>query len=508
MPVLARLASLVLNRHHHITPDAAEVILDVLAGRIGIDAVVRAGAVAPPEPQASGFVGRPVVDKDSGRWRGYRVTDRGVAIVPVLGELVNRGAWVGASSGLVSYDGLSHSLRNAAADREVRAIVLDVESPGGMAAGMIETAALVRSVAETKPVIAVANGLMASAAYGISSGATRIIATPTSTVGSIGTLFVHADQSRKLDKAGITVTLIRAGARKVEANPFEPLSPGVRAELARQNEEFQTMFVEAVALGRRGAIDEAAIRRTEAATYRGGEARDLGLADEIGTFDDAVAEAERARVSPRPVPKAAPSPGPASPAPAPSPAPAEAGASTRAKSMTDTQEAAGGWEGMTLADLNAAVDAMRQAIGAPPAPAATTATAPPPPPVPVQRAETAAEAHARGRTEATERIRAILGHPEAAARQAQARVIALESDLPVEAAAKILAAAPKETPATTTAAEFYKAAARTGGTPRVPHDGAHQLQQEPQGSGMLARHTARVASRFGKPATAALSKGA
>lgn len=109
---LPRLAGLVLDQHHAILPSAAATILRVLESRMGD---IDLSDLTPDEPVANAFVGRPVIGKDE-RYRGYRITDKGVAIVPVHGELVNRGSWLGSHSGLVSYEGLRHSLRNAADD--------------------------------------------------------------------------------------------------------------------------------------------------------------------------------------------------------------------------------------------------------------------------------------------------------------------------------------------------------------------------------------------------------
>ena len=293
MTELPRLAHLVLNQPHHITPEAAETILGVLGERIGVPIESTSGQ---PDVGANAFVGRPVRDH-AGSWRGYRVTDGGVGIISVQGELVNRGAWLGSYSGLVSYEGLRHALRNAAADRDVKAIVLDIDSPGGMAAGMLETAALVRSIAAKKVVIAVANALMASAAYGIASGATLIVTTETGYVGSVGTVIIHVDRSRQLAKRGLAVTLIHAGARKVDGHPYAPLPDEVRAMIQERVEAVQRMFVAAVAEGRKTrGLTEDRIRATEARLYLGVDAVRAGLADMVATFDQVVALTEAATV--------------------------------------------------------------------------------------------------------------------------------------------------------------------------------------------------------------------
>jgi hypothetical protein len=126
----------------------------------------------------------------------------GVAIIPVLDTLVNRGAWLDSRSGLTSYEGIAAQLRAAGSDPEVRSVLLDISSPGGEAAGMAGLADLIRSVRQTKPVTAFVNDMAASAAYGIASAANEIVISPTSTVGSIGVVMLHADRSGELAAQG------------------------------------------------------------------------------------------------------------------------------------------------------------------------------------------------------------------------------------------------------------------------------------------------------------------
>lgn len=512
---LLRLSTLVLDRPHHVTPEAANLILGVLSNRVGIAEIVQDRREF---PAASSFAGRRVVDKDTGASRGYRLTDKGVAIIPVHGELVNRGAWVGASSGLVSYEGLRHSLKNAAGDKAVRSIVLDVDSPGGMATGMLETGALVAEVAKEKPVVAVGDGLMASAAYGISAGASRIIAADSGAIGSIGTLWMHADRSRQIDRAGIKVTLIHAGARKVDGNSFAPLPEHVREERQALLNRMQDAFIAHVAAGR--GLTDAKVRGTEAAVFLGTDAVALGLADATGTASDAVAEAES--MSPRRTIVSVPSNRPAPLSPPAQPAAARTG-TLKGKRMDVVHGEPGadspgnGWEMMTVAQVNEAVQSLRASILAPSAAhtaagAATSETPAVTAPgrmagpgaerAPEGPSESPSAAYARGRSEATARIAAILGHAEATDRPAQARVIALESDLAVEQAARLLAAAPKEATAKGGSTEAaYRAAMERVASPRVPHVGGAEDRAAHAGGGtpdFRERAKAAADARFGR----------
>jgi signal peptide peptidase SppA len=200
-------------------------------------------------PSASRFVGDGVERDASGRAIAglpYKRTSDGVAIVTVTGSLINRGAWVGASSGETSYEGIKFQVASAANDPKVRSILLDIESPGGEAVGAFEAADAIRAAAKQKPVTAVVNGMAASAAYALASAADKIVTTPTGMSGSIGVVMLHADYSRFLDAEGVTPTLIFAGSHKVDGNPFEPLSDAVRSDLQAEVDNFYALFVKTV----------------------------------------------------------------------------------------------------------------------------------------------------------------------------------------------------------------------------------------------------------------------
>ena len=156
MTLLWRIAERAVNRPLLIHPHKAAIIADVLAGRIGLDA-------SELKPEASRFEGEAIERDPSGRpmrMLPYKISE-GVAIISAVGTMVNRGAWIGANSGLVSYEGLKFQVAQAASDPSVSAILLDLESPGGEAVGAFEAAAAVRAAAQAKPVTAVVNGMAA-----------------------------------------------------------------------------------------------------------------------------------------------------------------------------------------------------------------------------------------------------------------------------------------------------------------------------------------------------------
>jgi signal peptide peptidase SppA len=309
MTLLTRIAERVLNRPLLVHPDKLPIVLGVLQGRIplgdvsdlrrqaedNIAAMPEAARVAMLGPSASRFVGDSTERDANGRAISglpYKRTSDGIAIVTVTGSLINRGAWVGSSSGETSYEGIKFQIGAAANDPKVRSILLDIESPGGEAVGAFEAADAVRVANKQKPVTAIVNGMAASAAYALASGAGSIVTTATGMAGSIGVVMLHADYSRFLDAEGVTPTLIFAGSHKVDGNPFEPLSDAVRSDLQAEVDNFYALFVKTVSAGRKG-LSAAAIRATEARTFLGKEAVDRGLADSVGTFESTLADISR-----------------------------------------------------------------------------------------------------------------------------------------------------------------------------------------------------------------------
>ncbi|MCQ0986409.1 S49 family peptidase [Jiella marina] len=282
MTTLVHIADRLLNRPLLVTRDKAAVILSVLGGRIGVS----------EDFEASRFVGDSYEVDANGRGRAlpYRRTAEGVGIVSITGSLVNRGAWVGASSGLQSYEGIKFQLQQAGADPKVSSVILDIQSPGGEAIGAFETAQAVRDLAATKRTVAVVNGMAASAAYAIASGASEIVTTETGVSGSIGVILVHADYSAYLAKEGVKPTMIFAGAHKADGNPFEALGPEVREDLQGEVNALYEAFLSTVAKGRGPRLSAEAARGTEARVFIGQAAVAAGVADRVGTFESVLAE--------------------------------------------------------------------------------------------------------------------------------------------------------------------------------------------------------------------------
>ena len=108
----------------------------------------------------------------------------------------------------------------------------------------------IREARARKPILASVNSQAASAAYWLASQATSVSITPGGAVGSIGIFMLHADMSRALDQAAVTMTLIAAGEGKTYGNPYEPLADGARAQMTARVNQIYDQFVGDVARGR------------------------------------------------------------------------------------------------------------------------------------------------------------------------------------------------------------------------------------------------------------------
>jgi ClpP class serine protease len=210
----------------------------------------------------------------------YAVVD-GIAVIEIAGTLVHRGAWIGQSSGLTSYEGIAAQLQAALADPAVRGIALDIDSFGGEVAGAFDLADRIRAARAQKPVHAFVAEHALSAGYVLASQADRIILPRTGAVGSIGVVALHTDMSGALDQKGIAVTLIHAGVHKIDANPYQPLPEAVHDQMQCELEVIRFLFAETVAAGRGDRMTHAAALSTEAAVFRGADAITAGLADEL-----------------------------------------------------------------------------------------------------------------------------------------------------------------------------------------------------------------------------------
>jgi len=278
----AHLAQRLFNVPLAIHPRKAEVIMASLGERLGITKVMRLdGDVL----QTSAFF-------DSGEFSGAGSNPRagytlleGVAIIEISGTLVQKLGTLEPYSGMTGYDGIRQNFLAALSDPDVKAIALDIDSPGGEVAGCFDLVDTIYEGRGMKPIWAILDESAYSAGYALASAADRIVVPRTGGVGSIGVIAMHVDWSAALTDSGIKVTFITYGDRKADGHPEIPLSKEALDRFQSDIDSMGELFVDTVARNRNIAASK--VRDTQAATFLGAEGVLAGLADEVMAPDAA-----------------------------------------------------------------------------------------------------------------------------------------------------------------------------------------------------------------------------
>ena len=219
--------------------------------------------------------------------RGGASRAQGVAVIPIYGVISPRMDLMTAMSGGTSVEGIRRNFREAQADPDIGAIVFDVDSPGGAVDGIFELADEIRAARGGKPITAVANAMIASAAYAIASSADEIVVSPSGQVGSIGVVAMRPDQTAADEKLGVSYNVITAGGNKDTYNPHVALSDEGRAEIQGIVDDYYGMFVGAVTKSRN--VPSAKVTdEWQANMFTAQKAVSAGLADRVDTLDATV----------------------------------------------------------------------------------------------------------------------------------------------------------------------------------------------------------------------------
>lgn len=270
-PVVSSLATAVLNRPllaHQ--PMAEALIAGYLSGDVTSADTLLATERVPAAPAAEAE------------------TTGEIGVINISGGLVNRPMPGPSGAGPVSYTALREAFDELLADDGVTAIVLRIESPGGMASGLFDLTDHIFASRGAKPIHALVDDYAYSAAYAIAAACDEIWVSRTGGAGSIGVCAFHYDWSGANAQLGLQVTPIYAGARKIDFNPNFPLSDDAKADAQASVDDTYRLFVASVARYR--GMDVDAVRATEANVFYGERAVGAGLATRLGTWDDLVAQ--------------------------------------------------------------------------------------------------------------------------------------------------------------------------------------------------------------------------
>jgi signal peptide peptidase SppA len=231
--------------------------------------------------------------------------DGAVALIPIRGVIANRMSMMDDISGGTSSEALAKSFQAAVLDGAIKAIIFDVDSPGGAFSGCEELSSMIYAARGKKPIIAHVNSKAASAAYYIASAADEIVVTPSGSVGSIGVLGVHDDLSGALEQAGVKKSIISAGKFKADGNPFEPLDDATRARIQASVDSAYDMFVRAVARNRSVALSAVREGFGQGDMLDAGPALAEGMVDRIGTLEETLQRFGASQYGPAPKDKRA-----------------------------------------------------------------------------------------------------------------------------------------------------------------------------------------------------------
>lgn len=229
-------------------------------------------------------IGKPLANEQE----HYEIID-GVAVIPIYGVIAKRMNMFFNISGGSSTQMLAEDISEALANPEVHSLVLDIDSPGGTVDGVQALAKLIYESRGIKPIVALADGLMASGAVWIGTSAERVyVADNTTQVGSIGVVTSHTDRSKSQEMIGVKTTEIYAGKYKRIASSYEPLSSEGKEYIQDMVDNLYGIFLGDVARNRGVSIETTHENMGDGLLFVGEQAVGAGLVDGIMSLGELI----------------------------------------------------------------------------------------------------------------------------------------------------------------------------------------------------------------------------
>jgi capsid assembly protease len=370
--------------------------------------------------------------------RGERMLVRdGVAILDVSGPLFKRANLFVKFSGATSYEIMRRDLQVALDDPAIHSIMLRVDSPGGEANGCDELAQAIYEARGKKPIAAYVSGMACSGGYWLASAADKVVVSDLAVLGSIGVVLGVTDRKKADEKNGVS-RIEFVSSQSPGKRPDVQTDEG-KARIQKMVDDLAEVFVTAVAKHRDVAVETVVEKFGAGGVEIGAKAVALGMADEVGNFEAALAALAK-RGSNRRNPQRSPG----------------------EFFMSDKTKGAA-VEGETTVDV----------------------------------AKIQAEASAKAKSETLARVKAIQGSEEGKARPKLAEHLAFSTYMPAEAAIELMKAAAVETVETSKTFEERKADAGALGLAQPEERGASNTETVQQGWKAAAE---RANARFGKDA--------
>ena len=208
------------------------------------------------------------------------LTVDGNAVIEIRGPLEHHGGWW-----CDTYESILDRVTAACAS-DAKSIILKLDSPGGELFGCFDAARAIRArcKAAGKRLVAYVDGCACSAAYALACAAEEIVTSETAFCGSIGILISRVDVTQRDAREGIGFALVASGKRKVDGHPHAALSKAELESMQSQCDSLAELFFELVASLR--GVDTDAVRALEAGVFHGPRAVEVGLADQVASFDE------------------------------------------------------------------------------------------------------------------------------------------------------------------------------------------------------------------------------
>jgi protease-4 len=179
------------------------------------------------------------------------------------------------------------AIKGLADDRRVRAVVVEVDSPGGSAAVSDAIFGSLKRLSARKPTVAFVMSGALSGGYLIACGASKIVAVPTALVGSIGVIFVRPVVQELMEKLGVKVVMTHKGSLKGMFQPWREVTPEEQQKVDALTDEYYEWFVNTVASAR-GLPVEMVRGYATGEMFSAARAKEMGLVDELGDMDAAL----------------------------------------------------------------------------------------------------------------------------------------------------------------------------------------------------------------------------
>lgn len=210
------------------------------------------------------------------------ILDGGIAVLNLQGPIDHHSSWYWSS-----YEDLGQHIECALKHDDVRAVVLKVDSPGGVASGMNEAHRKIRRLQAKygKQVLAYVDETACSAAYHIASACSEIWGPESAQIGSVGVILCTVDETEALEKAGVRVRYVVTGKRKADLHPGQPVTDDVLRVAQEKVDEHGAMFFESVGKARGHAgLDAKKVESLQAGVFLGKDAMKIGLSDGVKSY--------------------------------------------------------------------------------------------------------------------------------------------------------------------------------------------------------------------------------